>query len=468
VDAARRQPSRGTFIVLLMFTNIAAAGVVATGLLSNHRLLMYSHVLYACQLITLVPCVLARTRWLSDSFLPSTFALVYFLVNLTLGAYLVPRGYGWNKEFSVSVARVDHYPLIVAYLMTCNTVLAWLSLRTLSALQRMPRDRLGAAANAAFQQRHFVLRSVVFLCLFTMASASGAYTAFSLQLGLMIMHLADPALHRHRLRWPVYAIYLATMIVFNYENKREIAMAFFLILFLEAHFRNTKLSLSFQNGLLYIVVFSMFLSIVILSSLLRGYGNYSLLSIADVSNVFLSYIGSEIFYDVITDNLELNYNYGVTITSMDLVMKEVFNFQYGASIIKPIFLPFSRDFLTWKPESVMQIFTQAYAPDWWAEGGSMPVSLGAEMFINFHIAGFLALGIVIAILNIIFVVFPPLSITWTGFTSVFMTVTVLLYARGSGLEQYLLYYIISLPVFVIFRIVLAYFSRTNKNGEIAA
>jgi hypothetical protein len=245
-------------------------------------------------------------------------------------------------------------------------------------------------------------------------------------------------------------------------------MAFFLIIFLEAHFRNKKLSLSFQNGLLYIVVFSIFLSIVILSSLLRGYGDYSILSIADVSNVFLSYIGSEIFYDVITDNLELNYNYGVTITSMDLVMKEVFNFQYGASIIKPIFLPFSRDFLTWKPESVMQIFTQAYAPDWWAEGGSMPVSLGAEMFINFHIAGVLALGIVIAILNIIFVVFPPLSRTWTGFTSVFLTITVLLYARGSGLEQYLLYYIISLPVFVIFRIVLAYFSRTNKNGEIAA
>jgi hypothetical protein len=437
-------------VPLIFLTNLCLAVAVACGLLSNRQLMLDSYLIYGFQFFTLLPCVLARTRWLSDTFLPSTFVLAYFLVNLALGAYLVPRGYGWNKEFAEAASRVQHYPLITAYLMACNVALAWLSLRALARLSPQPTDRLAAREKVAFDQRNFLWRSALFLLLFAAVGAADVYSAFSFQFGIIILHLADPSLRSKRLRYPIYLIYIGVMIAVSFENKREVAMTMFAIIFLECFFTNARLRFTPIKLLSYASLFGVFLIIVIVASVLRGYGEYVANSPFDLIRMVSGYIGSDIFADGITDNLELNYNYGVTVTSIDFALRGLIDFQYGATVIKPLFLPFPRELIDWKPESALQIFTRAYAPDWWAEGGSMPVSLAAEMFINFHVVGVLGLVAIVNLLNKIFVHYPPSAQRLSGYSSAFLALTVLMFARGSGFEQYLLYYGVSLVVFIVY------------------
>jgi hypothetical protein len=440
----------GRTIIILLLVNVALACAVVAGLFSNRQLMMDSYWLYGFQLVTLLPCVLARMRWLGDGFLPSTFVLAYFLVNLTLGAYLVPRGYGWNKQFADATAQVQHYSLIVGYLMLCNVALTWLSLRALAKLSLAPASRSGEEGLAAFDEQNYLWRSGLFLLLFFAVSVADVYSAFSLQLGIILLHLADPSLRSKRLRYPIYIIYLAIMVAVSFENKREVAMTLFAIIFLECFFTNARLQFTPIKLLRYIMIFSIFMFFIITASVLRGYGEFVAKSPFDLITIVPGYIGSDIFADGITDNLELNYNYGVTITSMDFVLRGLIDYQLGASVIKPLFLPFPREFLLWKPESVLQVFTRAYAPDWWAEGGSMPVSLAAEMFINFNIAGVLALGAIIGLLNRLYVHSAPSAHRLSGYSSAFLALTVLMLARGSGLEQYLLYFGVSLPIFFVF------------------
>ena len=162
------------------------------------------------------------------------------------------------------------------------------------------------------------------------------------------------------------------------------------------------------------------------------------------------YVSSDFFIDGITDNLELSYNYGAAVTAIDLTLGGRIDFQYGASIVKVLFLPISRDVLPWKPESVMQIFTLEYAPAWAAEDGSMPVSLVSEMFVNFHVAGILAYGLIVAMLNFFFESIDgarPRS--FQANSCIFLAITILFYARGSGIEQWVLYYLVAMPIFVI-------------------
>lgn len=442
--------AHGRLAMFILLANIGLSGCVAGGMIGNQTLLMHSYFLFGFQLVSLTGIVLARTRWLYDCFLPSTFTLIYFCINLTLGSYLVPRGYGWNKEFTEAVAWIDDYPLIVGYLLMCNTVLAALSLRALARLDRAPHGRHHKADDAPFDQKFFVLRTGLFVGLFGAVSVADIDGAFSLQLGLLIVHLADPSLRSRRLRLLIYALYLSLMTVFSFENKREIAMALFFMILCEAYFTNSRLRFTPVKLSLYAAMFAVFMTIVISASVLRGYGDFVAASPVDLVRTIPSYIGSDIFIDGITDNLELNYNYGVTVTSISLALRGIIDYQLGSSIIKPLFLPFPRELVSWKPESVLQIFTQAYAPDWWSEGGSMPVSLAAEMFVNFYVFGALALGLILWVLNELFIRHTPSSSELWGYSTAFMSVTVLMFIRGSGLEQYLYYYMMSLPTFFAF------------------
>jgi hypothetical protein len=125
--------------------------------------------------------------------------------------------------------------------------------------------------------------------------------------------------------------------------------------------------------------------------------------------------------------------------------------QFGATLVKPLFLVVDRDLVPWKPESALQLYTKVFAPEQWAIGGSLPVAFPSEMFMNFGFLGVLPLAGVFALLNRIFsfahsVCYPSLRF----YSAVFLSTTVLMLARGSGLEQHLLYLAFGTLVFIGF------------------
>jgi hypothetical protein len=180
------------------------------------------------------------------------------------------------------------------------------------------------------------------------------------------------------------------------------------------------------------------------ASILRGYGGFPVSGLFDAMKYVPAYITSDLFVDGITDNFELNYNYGVAITSLELLMDGRLDYQYGMSFIKVFFLPIPREILEWKPESVLQLFTREYAPSWWVVGGSMPVMFASEMFINFSYFALIPIAIVLRFLDGLFVYWNGADkLSLGAMSAVFLVITVLMLARGSGVEQYILYYAVA-------------------------
>ena len=80
----------------------------------------------------------------------------------------------------------------------------------------------------------------------------------------------------------------------------------------------------------------------------------------------------------------------------------------------------------------------------------MPVILPSESFLNFHYLGLLQYALIWLVINHFFIVFHRTSSRSFAFYScAFMFITVLTFARGSGIEQYVLYYLIAAPVFLL-------------------
>ena len=434
-----------TIIVVNVF---AACVAVVT---PNDFLAFHSYLFYGLQFATLMPYLAIRAKYLKNIFLPTFFILFYFLVNLALGSYLVPREFGWNKQFASDLATGTHYQVIVPFLMLSNLLLFELTRSTLRLVNRhSERLKIDKLNHTKFLNWKDVALAALSLSVFYTANALDIYYAFSIQLAVMIVHLTNQRLQGNWLRYLIYLAYLTLLVATDFDNKREIVMAMFLIVFLESSHRNLPLRFNLGGLAALAGLASTFLILVLTASILRGYGDFQVQSAADAFSLIPAYVGSGVFLDGVIDNLELNYFYGCTIASMDLVLDGQIPLQFGDSLLKVLYLPIPRDLFPHKPESALQIFTQTYAPDWWASDGSLPVMFASDMFINFHVAGLFACGIVWIAVNSAYVQFyRSRHASFEFYSCAFLVTTVLQFARGSGIELYVLYFLAAVPFFAL-------------------
>jgi len=451
-------------MIFVVVTNLLA--IAAACILPNDFLASHSYVLYGVQFLTLVPYLLGAAGEVKNLFMPTIFVLVYFLVNLTLGSWLVPRDYGWNKQFTEIALSIDNYNIIVPFLLAANLVLFLLSRATLRRLRNLqlaaPVFGAGMAA-APYPEWYSLLKAPLYFSAFAFVSVFEAFNVFSFQLAIMILHLTEPALTRRLYRFAVYGGYLLILLAFSFENKREIAMTLFLVIFVEAYFSRAQLRFRFVHIVGYVAAIAMFFGLILAASILRGYGDFEVKSAAEAVFLIPKYVSSDFFIDGITDNLELNYCYGTTITAMDHGLRGLVDFQYGASLAKWVFLPIPRDAIAYKPQSMMQLFTSEFMPEWWLAGGSLPVMFAADMFLNFHVFGLAAFALIWWGINELFVRIHTVAFRSLAFyTCIFLVITVLMFARGSGIELWLMYFLFGLPVLLGGRL-LGNFVRSNGN-----
>lgn len=424
------------------------------------------YLLFGIQGVWTLTATARRLGRISNMFLPSTFTLIYFTVNLTIGGYLVPRGYGFDKQFSLTTPYVTTYNIIVPFLLLTNLVLYLLSARRLPQLNSLPAGRdLPSMSADGFE----IPRAALYFGAFLAVGYFDFFNGFSTQLAIMICHLTGMALRRTPYRFPIYLAYLVGLIYFSAENKREIAMALFLVAFIEMWIRDLRTRFTPRAIVIYLGLFLGFIGLIMWASILRGYGEYNADGPIDALSYIPTYAASDDFADGITDNLELNYNYGVTITSIDYVLTGQIPYQFGTSFLKILYLPVPRQVFPTKPESVLQIFTKSYAPGWWSVGGSMPVMFAAECFINFHVLGLLALAAVMAWLDGLFVAWHRIDKrSLAANCSLFLCITILLLARGAGIDQFALYFLVSVPTFLLISLVRSTTSRRGQQMKAAA
>jgi hypothetical protein len=255
------------------------------------------------------------------------------------------------------------------------------------------------------------------------------------------------------------------MIVFNFENKREVIVALFAVFFLEAYHQRWLIQFTLSKIISYLIGITLFFVLIFTTSILRGYGEYGAKTLFSAASYIPDYMTSDIFVDGLTDNLELNYSYSTAVTSMDMVIKGEIKYQYGLTILKIFFLPIPRDVFPDKPGSIMQIYTQKYQPDFWDEGGSLPVILPADMFANFNILGIIPFILICLCLDVFFIRFHLATTRGIKyFTYFFLFITILFLARGSGLELYFLFYIFAFPFLIIYTVAsIIFLKKVNKD-----
>ena len=111
-----------------------------------------------------------------------------------------------------------------------------------------------------------------------------------------------------------------------------------------------------------------------------------------------------------------------------------------------LFLFIPRFMFPFKPEQIIALYTVQYDPAFRAIGGSYPISVFSEFFWNFHLAG---LFLTIFLIIFCYYFYKHLINSIENFSLSYILLylvcyfNILMLARGSGLDMYFLFIILS-------------------------
>lgn len=434
--------------------------VTLAALVPNEFLLMHSYLFYALQVATLLPDIVRRVAFVKDLFTPSIFVLVYHLTSLGFGSYLLPRGYGYYKGLETGVNVVQTYNVIVPYLLLTNIALYVIGILTLRRLRGCGFSSGGGEGGSSAGKMLWHMSNILWPGVFLVLSIWDPYSSFSFLFAVCVIHFSALARSGANYRYLVYSIYVFVYVTLNHDNKREIVMVLLLCLFLEAFYsrRRFRLSLATLGGAG--VACFVILVLILAASLWRGYGNYDVRSFGGAVSRIPDYARSEEFVHGLTDNFELNFSYGSAVVALDMILTGEIDYQYGKTLAKVLFLPIPRELFPYKPESFMQLFTKKWDPDFWAIDGSLPVMFPVDAFSNFHFLGLIPYILIWTMIDHCFILIHGAATAHiVRLSCIFLSMSVLPLARGSGIEQYVLYWLLALPIFVVSSFFLARRSR---------
>jgi hypothetical protein len=390
-------------------------------------------------------------------FSPSFVALAYILFNQIFGGYLAPRAYGFYKDYATIIESLDEITLIICTLLFINYLLFLLSFRQLKRLNKIK-------INVIKNRKYIISKLIIAFTIYLTTLLTGLTAPF--QFGALIIIFLLFINHNFLWRYLVY-IFVLTLSIWDYSHdKRNIFVVLFLILLIEALRTSKKFQINFNLIIKAVSVFSVFLVLIILASINRGYGGDSITENKNKIVAVADYINADIFKDAITDNLELNYAYGGMVNSLDLLYKGDLDFHYGLTLIKPVFLIIPRSFFTNKPYSFMHYYTQKVDPKGWSLGSSLPVILPIEFVANFHLFGLILFFLFYWFLDSLFIKFLFMisneeKLNFFGFLGAFVATTNFILIRGSGLDLFVLYILFGLTSFYLYKL----FININLNTK---
>lgn len=256
-------------------------------------------------------------------------------------------------------------------------------------------------------------------------------------------------------------LFLSTISI---HEKREAFFLLFPIMFFESLHYNLKLNLKSAVAIFFLMAYSLVL--ILAMSIARGYGGYGeFSSIFSTLSLIPAYMSNDIFIGGLLLNIEVGYFYFHGVNAIELVLNDPAIISVGSTLIKPLFLFIPRFIYPYKPEQIITLYTQEFDPAFRLMGGSYPISIFSEFFWNFHLAG---------IFMIIFLIIFCHYIYENQINSVqnfnvpkilfFMIcyLNIIMLARGSGLDMYILFIILSGCFIICYSFLESVFNKVKK------
>jgi len=447
----------------LFYTLLVTFFLVLTTVIVDNVLLSYIiPIIYLVQIVTFGLVFFKSRNNRYYIFSPTFLTLLYLNLNFIVGHITVSTGLGFDLKYYNAFMRYESLTFITVYLIICNMIV-FTSLQ-FTRINRLPYT---FESNDIKVPKFLIplLLIVLFVLGFVQVDLSfiggGGDFSYVYKLLCACFIVFILSYKKKKSRFFIYPLIIVFFIIGSYSSKREILYVIILIIFLEIMRNRSNLKINLKYLFYGFLGFCGFIYIVLVSSIMRGYGSYEPENIVEASSYINDYVTSDIFLDALTANFETNAVYGNSTNAINYVYSNQVELTYGSTFLKFLFIPFPRQIFPDKPDSMIDIYTRKFMPEFRAIGGSYPIIIYSEVFWNFHILGFVFLFFLFKILNKLYVkllinINNNIMNVGTIFL-LFMYITFIQFVRGSGLEIWLLYGVLTLPLAFIINFLIKYF-----------
>jgi hypothetical protein len=267
---------------------------------------------------------------------------------------------------------------------------------------------------------------------------------------------------KNKYRIFIYVLLLLIGSIFSYSSKREIIFFVIPIIFCEVVFNKIILNFKIISKLIFLFFF--LITLIIVMSIMRGYGSYIDDNESLISAFFLvsKYINDPQFFKFLFNNLEFNYTFYHSFQSIEYVIQNPDLLTYGSTLIKVLFIFFPRSIFGFKPDSIIAQYTSFHNIEFRDVGGSFPINLISEFFWNFSFFGIVFVIILGFIITKVFIFFlKNFGPNFLTISLLFIYTNLLMFYRGSGLDLYVVYIILFVFYLFLYNLIIKFLSYEN-------
>lgn len=277
------------------------------------------------------------------------------------------------------------------------------------------------------------------------------------------LHVAGYKVGKARLL--LYALPLIPLSIFLAHDKRDVIFPLIGVILLEALVRER---FTVRRMLLWILFCTpTVLALILVMTFLREPEQPAITGVRDFIAAMSVYVRRTDFLAKLFLSLEWTYTYVHTFNAINYALTDRIPALLGSTYVKVLFIFVPREWIDWKPNSIIHIYTSYYDQKYWSIGGSWVSSMVGEAILNFRLFGAVILALILTVFDRLFVRYVLIqrrrNYLFVG-SALYGMVAFLLYARGSGLDLALILFLVAASCCGCLALVMKY----GRHGEVVS
>ena len=238
-------------------------------------------------------------------------------------------------------------------------------------------------------------------------------------------------------RLVLYVLALVPLSILLAHDKRDVIFPLIAVVLLESLVRDRD-RLTVRRLLSWLVIYTPpVFALILAMTVLRAAEQFGIASVGGIIAAVSAYVQGTDFLGHLFLNLEWTYTYVHTFNAINYALTDRIPALLGSTYVKVLFIFVPREWVDWKPDSIIHVYTSYYDQGYWRRGGSWVSSMVGEAILNFRWFGAVILALILRTFDHLFVRYVLIqrrkNYLFAG-AALYGLVAFLLYARGSGLE----------------------------------
>ena len=395
---------------------------------------------------------------------PSVFGINYIYISMALGALTFISGNVILPRMMSESSRWTDSPTPIAFIAALVAVAILIS-------DYPEKD----AAWLVPQPNPFKILTLLSATLGTATLGSAANFIFVAETtaGLFMLYILHViAVRNGKIRVLFYLAAIVPLTVLFAHDKRNVIFLIVPITILELIVRDWR-SITVQLAARAFVAVSAVAGLVLVATVLRTPGPGGISSIGETLSAVGRHTATRYFLGYASLNFELVYTYFHTFNAINYVLADRLGTLFGSTYAKLLFILIPRELLEWKPWGASYVYALRFDRAYRLAGGSWAVSMVGEAFLNFRIMGAVVLPLVLRLFDGVFcrwVLVRDKANFLSAVAALYFPVAFMNYARGSGLDSFLIMMIVATATAGLVSIALQYGKKSRiwavrRNGR---